>query len=219
MQNTWRFSPLQGGLAFLPATGLIVLLTPLTGVLAQWARARLAVILLFGLLLNGLSFLYIAVTLTPQKDYIDGLLPAFLMRGLAIPIVSSCITLAVMSAVPTKLSGLASGTLGMARNIGTAFGVAVLSQVYLFHVSTTLPASLAISRTAVDQFIISGQGVSQLVTEMIIFQGFKLTALTCFILCSAAVVLICFMRPQARKEESAAPVQEQELSLPVPSEG
>ena len=28
MQNTWGFTPLQGGLAFLPATGLIALLTP-----------------------------------------------------------------------------------------------------------------------------------------------------------------------------------------------
>ena len=219
MQNTWGFSPLQGGLGFLPATGLIVLLTPLTGVLAQWAKARLSIFLLFGLLLNGLSFLYIALTLTPQKNYIDGLLPAFLMRGLAIPIVSSCITLAVMSAVPTKLSGLASGTLGMARNIGTAFGVAVLSQVYLFHVSTTIPASLTTSRAAVDQFIISGQGLSHLLTEMIIFQGFKLTALTCFILCSAAVVLICFMRPQARKTEISTPTQEQEQPIPIPLEG
>lgn len=29
MQNTWGLSPLQGGLAFLPATGLIALFTPM----------------------------------------------------------------------------------------------------------------------------------------------------------------------------------------------
>jgi hypothetical protein len=107
----------------------------------------------------------------------------------------------------------------MARNIGTAFGVAVLSQVYLFHVNTTIPASLATSRAAADQFIISGQGVSHLITEMIIFQGFRLTSLICFILCSAAMVLIYFMRPQARKKEMATPAQENEQPLPVLSEG
>jgi DHA2 family methylenomycin A resistance protein-like MFS transporter len=219
MQNTWGFSPLQGGLAFLPATGLIVLLTPLAGVLAQRARARLDVPLVFGLLLNGLSFFYVVVILNPQSTYSNGLLPAFLMRGLAIPIVTSCITLAVMSAVPTKQSGLASGTLGMARNIGTAFGVAVLSQVYLFHVNTTIPASLTTNRAAADQFIVSGKGVSHLVSERIILQGFGLTALTCFILCGGAVVLIFFMRSRARKKESTTPAQEQKQRLPVSSEG
>ena len=104
---------------------------------------------------HRVSFFYVAVTLTPQSTYVGGLLPTFLVRGLAIPIVSSCTTLAVMSAVPTKQSGLASGTLGMARNIGTAFGVAVLSQVYLFHTNSTLPSSLTPGRAAADQFMAS----------------------------------------------------------------
>ena len=215
MQNTWGFSPLQGGLGFLPATGLIVILTPLSGILAQWAKARLDVLLVGGLVLNGLSFLYVVITMNTQRTYSDGLLPAFLMRGLAIPIVSSCITLAVMSAVSTKQSGLASGTLGMARNIGTAFGVALLSQVYLFHINTTLPASLMANRAAADQFIVSGKGVSHLVIEGIVFQGFKLTALTCFILCAVAVILIFFMRTRTRTKEVIITVQEHEEEVAI----
>jgi MFS transporter, DHA2 family, methylenomycin A resistance protein len=215
MQNTWGFSPLQGGLAFLPATGLIVILTPLSGILAQWVKARLNVLLIGGLLLNGLSFLYVVLTINTQRTYTDGLLPAFLMRGLAIPIVSSCVTLAVMSAVSTKQSGLASGTLGMARNIGTAFGVALLSQVYLFHINTTIPASLIASRAAADQFIVSGKGISHLITEGIIIQGFRLTALTCFILCSSAMVLIFFMRTRTRTKETIATAQEYEEKVTV----
>src|SRR5207248_10766644 len=177
----------------------IALLTPLSGLLAQWAGPRLSVILVLALLAIGVSFFYIAVTLTPQSTYVGGLLPTFLVRGLAIPVVSSCTTLAVMSAVPTKQSGLASGTLGMARNIGTAFGVAVLSQVYLFHVNTTLPSSLATSRAAADQFIVSGEGASRLIIEGVILKGFKLTALACLILCGSAVVLAFFIRTWLRK--------------------
>src|SRR6266566_8057436 len=219
MQNTWKFSPLQGGLAFLPATGLIVVLTPLTGLIAQWARHRLCVFLVLALLAIGLSFLYIVVTLTPQSTYAGGLLPTFLMRGLAIPVVSSCTTLAVMSAVPTKQSGLASGTLGMARNIGTAFGVAVLSQVYLFHTNSTLPSSLTPGRAAADQFMASGGGASRVMIEAVILQGFKLTALTCLVLCSGAAVLAFFLRRRGRKRDMAKLVQKEEQCLSVSPDG
>ena len=219
MQNTWGFTPLQGGLAFLPATGLIALFTPLTGLIAQRAGHRLYVFLVLALLAIGLSFLYIVVTLTPQSTYAGGLLPTFLMRGLAIPVVSSCTTLAVMSAVSTKQSGLASGTLGMARNIGTAFGVAVLSQVYLFHMNTTLPSSLATSRAAADQFIVSGAGASRLIIEGVILQGFKLTALACLVLCGSAAVLAFFIRTRLRKKGITYPVQKEEQRLSVSPDG
>ena len=219
LQNTWGFSPLQGGLAFLPATGLIVLLTPLTGILAQRAKARRDDFLILALLLNGLSFLFVMVALSLQSTYVNGLLPAFLMRGLAIPVFSSCATLTVMSAVPKKLSGLASGTIGMARNIGTAFGVAVLSQVYLFHVNTTIPASLVASRTAADQFLLSGQGANRLVLESSIVEGFKLIALACLLLCCGAAILVFLVRAQARKKGITTPTQEQEPRLPVSPEG
>ncbi len=219
MQNTWGFSPLQGGLAFLPATGLIALFTPLTGLIAQWAGPRLYLFLMLGLLAIGLSFLYIVIALTPQSDYVSGLLPTFLVRGLAIPIVSSCATLAVMSAVALKQSGLASGTLGMARNIGTAFGVALLGQVYLWHVNAALSSSPTTSRIAADQFIVSGPGVSRLLVAGIILQGFKLTSLVCLLLCGCAAVFALFMRPRWRERIVKHPVQPEEQRLSVSAEG
>jgi MFS transporter, DHA2 family, methylenomycin A resistance protein len=219
MQNTWGLTPLQGGLAFLPATGLIALFTPLSGLIAQWAGPRLYVFLVLALLAIGLSFLYVAVTLTSQSTYVGGLLPTFLARGLAIPVVSSCTTLAVMSAVAAKQSGLASGTLGMARNIGTAFGVAVLSQVYLFHINATLPSSLTTSRAAADQFIVSEVGASRLMIEGVILQGFKLTALTCLVLCGSAAVLAFFIRTRWRTRSIAKPVQKEEQRLSVTPDG
>lgn len=208
MQNTWGFSPLQGGLAFLPATGLIALLTPLSGIVAQRAGRWLYIFLLVALLAIGLSFVYIVVALTPQSTYLTGLLPTFLVRGLAIPVVSSCATLAVMSAVSTKQSGLASGTLGMARNIGTAFGVAVLSQVYLLHINTALSRSPVASRVAAEQFIVSGEGVSRLMVAGVILQGFKLTALACIVLCVSAAIVALFMRVRPSEEEGKTFSQE-----------
>src|SRR5947209_8216279 len=86
LQNTWGFSPLQGGLAFLPATGLIVLLTPLAGLIAQCVGSRLYVFLVFALLVIGLSYLFVDVTLPPQSTYVDCWLPPFPVLGLAIPV-------------------------------------------------------------------------------------------------------------------------------------
>jgi hypothetical protein len=111
-----------------------------------------------------------------------------------------------MSAVPTKQSGLASGTLGMARNIGTAFGVAVLSQVYLFHTNSTLPSSLTPGRAAADQFMASGGGASRVMIEAVILQGFKLTALTC-------------LRRRGHKRDMAKLVQKEEQRLSVSPDG
>jgi len=218
MQNTWGFTPLQGGLAFLPATGLIALFTPLTGLIAQRVGSRLYALLVLGLLAIGLSFLYIAVTLSPQSNYADGLLPSFLVRGFAIPIISSCATLAVISAVRREQSGLASGTLGMARNIGTAFGVAILSQVYLSHLNAALPQSLAASRAAAGQLIVSGTGAGRLVVESAILQGFKLTALACAVFCASAVVAAFFMRTRSREIVVQRPSQEEAQTIPVTTE-
>lgn len=191
---------MQGGLAFLPATGLIVLFTPFTGLIAQWAGRRQYLFLALSALVIGLSFLYIVVALLPQSDYVSGLLPTFLLRGLGIPVFTSCATLAVVSAVSTKQSGLASGSLGMARNIGTAFGVTVLSQVYLFHINTALPPHLTTSQAAADQFIAPGAGRDHLIIEGIILQGFKLTALACVVLCAGAIVCAFFMRTPLREK-------------------
>jgi EmrB/QacA subfamily drug resistance transporter len=194
MQNTWRFSPLQAGLAFLPATALIALLTPLSGLIAQWSGKQLRLFIAFGVLAIGISYFYVAVTLTPQSSYVGGLLPSLLARGIGIPIFTSCSMLAVMSAVSKDQAGLASGTLGMARNIGTAFGVAILNQVYLSHIDGTLPVHDALTRTSAEQFIVFGNSASRLIAELAILQGFAQVSLLCALLCGLSLVVALFIR-------------------------
>ena len=204
MQNTWGFTPLQGGLAFLPATVLIAILTPFSGIVAQRFRSQLRFLLVLGALVTGLSFLYVAFTLTPASAYAGGLLPAFLARGFGIPLFSSCATLLIVGAVPKEQTGLASGTLGMARNIGTAFGVAVLSQVFLFKVdaaflppSPSFPSSRLVAiRTAAQQFLLPATGSLRPAAEAIIIQGFIWTCLACALLAIGALLVALFIRSQ-----------------------
>lgn len=214
MQNTLGFSPLAGGLAFLPATGLIAMLTPASGLIAQWARMRLRLVTVVGALTTGLSFVYVAATLGPHSTYAATLLPAFLTRGVGIPLFSTCATLLIMNAAPDSMSGLASGTLSMARNIGTAFGVALFGSVYLSATSATLPTQLAgiptsrasaIQRAA-EQFVAHAPGSSPQVVAAVthaVDVGFAQQALVAALLCGLAAVAALYVT-QARRRAGHA---------------
>ncbi|HEV2582261.1 MAG TPA: MFS transporter [Ktedonobacteraceae bacterium] len=208
MQNYWGFSPLQGGLAFLPATGLIAALTPVAGIIGQRAGSRLRIVGAIGLLAMGLSSLYVAWTVGLQGSYTSSFLPALLARGVGIPLITTSATLAVMGAVSAGKSGLAAGTLGMTRNIGTALGVAVFGQVFLGQVGDLLAGNLgflstnqaALVRIAAGQFLVRGSGASQHIAGQAIVQGFATIMLVAAILCGLAFVVVCCMRTSASKD-------------------
>src|SRR5579875_3993475 len=65
------------------------------GLLAQWSGSRLYLFIMSGLFLIGVSFLYVTIVLSPQSNYVDGLLPPFLARAFGIPLFTSCATLAI----------------------------------------------------------------------------------------------------------------------------
>ncbi len=142
MQNYMGFSPLEGGLAFLPATGLVALLMPVSGILGQKLGHRIRLIIIAGSLSVGVSFLWL-LRMDVAANYVDHFLPAFLLRGLGIGLVMSATSFAVVSSMPVAKSGLASGTLTMARNIGTSMGVAIFGAVFLQSMDARLPHALA----------------------------------------------------------------------------
>ena len=111
------------------------------GYLAQRAGKRLHLIAAVGVFALGCGCLYAART-GPESTYATSLLPALVIRGFGIPLFQTCATLALLAAVPQSKVGLASGTLGMARNVGTAFGVAMLGIVYHGQIAGALPARL-----------------------------------------------------------------------------
>ena len=90
MQNYLGFSALQGGLAFIPATVLVALLMPVSGILGQKLGTKLRLIIIAGSLSVGISFLYL-LQLDTSSRYVDGLLPSFILRGLGIGLVMSCL--------------------------------------------------------------------------------------------------------------------------------
>jgi len=142
MQNYLGFTPLQGGLAFLPATTLVAALMPVSGIIGQKLGHRIRLIIIAGSFAVGCSFLYL-LQLETSSRYVDGLLPSFILRGLGIGLVISATSYAAVSSLPLAKSGLASGTLTMARNIGTSAGVAIFGAVYLRTIESRLPERLS----------------------------------------------------------------------------
>lgn len=215
MQNYWGFSALKGGLAFVPATALVAGVMPLSGILGQKLGTRLRLLVIAGslcVLASALAMLRLNV----DSTYVGGLLPSFLLRGLGIGLVMSASSLAVVSAVPLAKSGLASGTLTMARNVGTALGVAVFGAVFMHYVDTetsarlqqTPPAQVAQIRVAADHFVPAGSGTAHDVSESVIVAGFVRIALATSLVIGVATLAAFFIRHRpATVPESAEPLR------------
>lgn len=196
LQNTWGFTPLEGGLAFLPAVGLIALLTPLSGILGQRVGRHVASVAAIGVAVLGLAFLGFAFIFTPQSTYAATFLPFFMLRGVGITIFTTCAQLAMLASVPASQVGLASGTLGMARNVGTALGVALLGGVYAQTLQSALPATIStIVRAQANQFLPSGlasAGITAAITH-----SFLALNVVAAILCGLATVALLAARRKA----------------------
>lgn len=222
MQNYWGFTPLQGGLAFVPATLLVALLMPVSGIMGQRLGARMRLIVIGGSFAVLLSCIYL-LRLNTSSNYLDGFLPAFLLRGLGIGLVMAATSFAVVSAAPLAKSGLASGTLTMARNLGTALGVAVFGTVYLQDVGGALksqlaglpPAQLAQVSGAAEHFALVGADTTRAIVAPIILDGFIHIAVAGAVITAVAMLAAFFIRPRVAvtqaatvKREGVVPVAE-----------
>lgn len=195
MQNYLGFSPLEGGLAFIPATALVAALMPVSGILGQKLGHRVRLIIIAGSVSVALSFVYLLLQLEVESGYVDGLLPSFVLRGFGIGLFMSATSYAIVSALPVQKSGLASGTLTMSRNIGTAMGVAIFGSVFLHSVDDRLPEKLAEANVApaevaryegpAHHFVPSGEGEARQATRETIVES--------YLVVSAAGLVICLL--------------------------
>jgi len=201
MQNYWGLTPLEAGLAFLPSTVLVAMLMPISGIMGQRLGHRLRLIVMAGSVSVAVSFLYL-LRLAPDTRYVEGFLPAFVLRGIGIGLVMSATSLAVVSAVPLAKSGLASGTLTMARNVGTAMGVAVLGSFYLRYVDTetatrfpnTPAEQVSVVARGVERFVPATASAFRAASEQLIVDGFVLVSAVCVAMGLVATGAAFFIR-------------------------
>jgi EmrB/QacA subfamily drug resistance transporter len=200
MQNFWGLSPLEAGLGFLPSTALVALVMPAGGIVGQKLGHHLRLLVMAGSISVAFSFLYL-VSLDAGSRYLDGFLMPFLLRGIGIGLVMTTTSLAVVSAVPPAKLGLASGTLTMARNVGTAVGVALLGAIYLARIEADAGSRFAQEGgqpagvvAAAGRFVAAGGGEVQARSADLIIDGYVALALACAVLAGVAALTAGFIR-------------------------
>lgn len=121
-QNIHGFSPIRTGLALVPMVAVMMVFSPLSGSMVNKMGPRK--LISFGMTVTGIGtglFLVAGVGVPYWQ-----ILPAFLVMGFGMSFIWAPMTTAVLNSVSSDKSGVASAVNGALREIGTAFGVALL---------------------------------------------------------------------------------------------
>lgn len=158
VQDVLRYSPLEAGLAFLPATVMIII----GAGIAQQLISRVGVrnVALFGVVLAGVGMLLLLrlpVHGSYAGDLLVGILPLTLGMGFAfVPV-----TLLGTSGVGREDAGLASGLFNTAQQVGGSLGLAIMASVSASRTSSLLRG--ATSTAAALSARVSGYHVAFLI--------------------------------------------------------
>lgn len=121
-QNIHGFSAIKTGLALLPMVITTMIVSPIAGAaINRVGASKLIAFGMFGVGIGMLLFLRGDV----DASYWD-ILPAFVVMGFSMSFIWAPMTTAVLNSVESAKSGVASAINGAIREIGTAFGIALL---------------------------------------------------------------------------------------------
>lgn len=125
LQSLQHRSALMAGLSLVPLFAPLAVLAPFGGRLTSRIGARLPAAA--GLLTAG-GGLALLARVGPSSGY-GAMLPAFLLWGVGLGLLTPAVVAAAIAAVPAERSGLASATNNTARQAGGAVGIAVAGAV------------------------------------------------------------------------------------------
>jgi EmrB/QacA subfamily drug resistance transporter len=144
-QNIKGYSALEAGVRSMPMTLMIMFVAPIAGRLNGKTGPR--PLMTVGMLLASAGMAGLA-QLTASSSY-NAIWPFFVMLGAGIALTMPALSGAAMSAVDPTKSGIASGVLNSARQIGGAVGIAVMGSV--------------VAKLAADDFGAAPKNLEQLV--------------------------------------------------------
>jgi len=134
MQNVLGYSAVRAGVAFLPMTGLIIVVAPFAGRSSDRLGSRW--LMTTGMTLVGLSLLVFA-QLQTDSGYLN-LLPGMILGGVGMATTMTPMTAAALSSVPVDKAGVGSGMLNTFRQVGGALGIAVMGAILASGSNTAL---------------------------------------------------------------------------------
>jgi EmrB/QacA subfamily drug resistance transporter len=138
LQQTLNLSALASGLALLPMTvTIMIVMVGFSGKLIGRFGTKTSIVL--GLLAMG-SALVLFTQVPDNGDYFANVLPASLLAALGMALAYIPVTMAAMSGVRPEQTGLASGIVNTAYQIGSAVGLAVMVAL----AASATPSSVAV---------------------------------------------------------------------------
>lgn len=132
-QTIWHMTPVRTGVAFLPMMGILMVMNIVAGRLASRISAR--ALATTGMLTSAVGYLAMIPALAAQSHWMLAL--PMLLAGSGVALTIPTITHAMLAAVNSAQSGIASGLLNAARQIGGVMGVALFG-FFVRHTETAL---------------------------------------------------------------------------------
>lgn len=192
VQGILGYSPLRTGLAFLPVTaGIMAGAGAAQGLLR---RAGVRTVALTGLTIAAAGLLLLT-RITTHGGYIADLLPGLLVMAVGMGLTFVPITLMATTDVAAADSGLASGLLTTAQQLGGALGLAILSTLAADRTSGALSGLRHLPTLAEQQGALVG--------------GFRTAFLAAAIMMAIGALLLAAIVP--RRDVSGVDVRAAEL--------
>lgn len=127
LQQVLGLNPLMAGLAYVPLTAMVFVITHFVpGLMGRFGPRTL---LIAGSVLVALSLVLFA-RLGADSSYLGGVLVPLIIHATGIALVFAPGTVTIMEAVPEADTGAASGLLQMDQQIGGALGIAIVASIH-----------------------------------------------------------------------------------------
>jgi EmrB/QacA subfamily drug resistance transporter len=127
VQQVLGYSPLKAGFAFLPVSGVIVVMAQIASRIVAKVGAQSLIV--SGTILTGFGLLLLS-TLGVDSSYVAHVLPAIALIAMGMGFVFVPITLTAVGGVADEDSGIASAMLNVTQQVGGTIGLSALVTVF-----------------------------------------------------------------------------------------
>ncbi len=141
-------SAFDSGLALIPFSLATFIMAPISSRISDKIGQRNLIQLGLAINLVGTILIYSALK---YEATVQDFIPAFLMSGIGFGLIAAQLNNLILSSVKVSESGVASGINGTMREIGRAFGVALIGAAFIGMVTTTAQNTIKNNSTIPDQ--------------------------------------------------------------------
>jgi len=142
LQTVKGLSAINAGLTFLPMAISVFIFAPIAGVLAT--RFGPKWIITTGMILEAVALFSVSQIISISNP-VYYLYPILVVYGAGVGLAISQVTSTVLMSIPWQKAGVGSGANNTVRQIGSAFGIAVIGAILVAQISTVGQADLASS--------------------------------------------------------------------------